>query len=322
MPVIQITNTYRGEVLRIVRSCVPEGFTVRTLEENTKEALLGFVAEADYILASGRVRIDSEVLTAAGKLKMIQRTGVGLDSLDLEAIKAAGIPLYVNKGVNAQSVAEHTLLLMLACLRRLTLIDANSKRGVWHSKEQAIDTYELAGKTVGIIGLGSIGRRVAELLKAFHARVLYYSANRKDAEVEAALNIEYALPDQLFTQADIITLHCPMRSDTKNLINNEVLRKMKNGVIIVNTARGGLIDEEALFKAVCSGKVSFAGLDVHEEEPYSPHDRLVLSERVIATPHIGGVTYDAFSTMMRDAMRNIELYEKGALDAIEPFRRI
>ena len=320
MPIIQITNTYQGEVLELVRRCTPEGFRVRVLSRNAEEELSAAVRDADYLIASGRVKIGGAVLERAGRLKMIQRTGVGLDSIDLEAVREAGIPLYVNKGVNAQSVAEHTILLMLACLRRLTLIDRNSKAGIWKSKEQAIQTRELSGKTVGIIGLGNIGNKVAGILKAFNASVIYYSASPKSPELEKALGVRYAPLEELFAQSDIITLHCPLRPETREIVNAQSLEKMKDGVIIINTARGGLIDEAALLEAIDSGKVDFAGLDVHAEEPCRADDRLVLSERVIATPHIGGVTYDAFFKMISGAMRNIALFEQGELEAIEPYR--
>lgn len=322
MPVIQITNTYKGDVLKIVQACTPDGFSVRTLNSNSEEELKSCIADADYILASGRVRISQAVLENARNLKMIQRTGVGLDSLDLEAIRTTGIPLYVNKGVNAQSVAEHTILLMLACLRKLTLIDANSKNGIWKSKEQAINTYELCGKTVGIVGLGSTGSRVAAILKSFNVKALYYSAKRKSSDIEEELGVEYVPLDQLLSLADIITLHCPITPDTKGLINDRTLSQMKDGVIIINTARGGLVEEDALLMAIETEKVSFAGLDVHAEEPYSLQNKLIISDHVIATPHIGGVTYDAFSKMIADAMRNIALYEKGELEVIDQYRLI
>ena len=322
MPVIQITNAYKGDVLEIVRKCAPDGFDVRVLEENTEAELITRVGDADYILASGRVRIGRAVLESAKRLKMIQRTGVGLDSLDLDQIRAAGIPLYVNQGVNAQSVAEHAVLLILACLRRLTLADANSKRGIWKSKEQAIVTRELSGRTVGIVGLGNIGRRVAAILKAFDAQVLYFDAFRRDTEAENALGIRYVPLEQLFRQSDVVTLHCPLGSDTQALVNERTLDQMKDGVVVVNTARGGLIDEAALLKAVETGKVAFAGLDVHAREPYGADDALVQSDHVIATPHIGGVTYDAFYQMISKAMENIRLFEQGELDRIEPYRAL
>lgn len=322
MPIIQITNTYKDDVFKIVQSCVPDSFSVRTLEENSESELLSHVSDAEYILASGRVKITRSVLEKAKCLKMIQRTGVGLDSLDLEAIRAAGIPLYVNKGVNAQSVAEHTLLLILACLRKLTWIDRNSKQGIWQKQKQGITTYELSGKTVGLIGLGNIGGRVAQLLAAFGAKVLYYRASGRNKQAEAELPIQYAELSELFSRSDIISLHCPLMAETFGIVGKDTIAQMKDGIIIVNTARGGLIDEAALVDAIESGKVSFAGLDVHQEEPFGKTNPLIQSERVIATPHIGGVTYDAFSRMMAAAMRNIALFEKGEINNIEEFRVI
>ena len=320
MPIIQITNSYSDKVLEIVQTCTPDGFSVRTLKSNSEEGLISCISDADYILASGRTKISRAVLDNAPNLKMIQRTGVGLDSLDIDAIKEKGIPLYVNAGVNSQSVAEHTVLLMLACLRRLTALDRNSKEGIWKSKEQAIDTYELCGKTVGIIGLGSIGCKVAAMLKAFNVKTLYYSVDDVAQDVEKELGAERVPLDMLLRQSDIITLHCPLTDDTKCLINDITLSQMKDGVIIVNTGRGGLIDEDAMYSAIVSGKVRSAGLDVHAQEPFSSESRLIPLDRVIATPHVAGVTYDSFFNMMSQAMRNIALFEKGELDAIKQYR--
>jgi phosphoglycerate dehydrogenase-like enzyme len=314
--IIQITNTYKGAVLDIVRSCVPEGFEIRTLPENTQEALMACVPEADYILASGRVKLDRQVLACAGRLRMIQRTGVGLDSLDLDAIRERGIPLYVNQGVNSQSVAEHTILLILACLKKLCLIDRNTKNGVWQKQAQGVTTFELAGKTVGIVGMGHIGQRVAHILNSFGAKILYYAPSRQPETLERELGAVYTPLDELLSRSDVVTLHCPLTEQTRGMICQESLASMKDGVIIVNTARGGLVDEAALLEAIDSGHVAFAGLDVHGEEPIPAGNRLVMSDHVIATPHIGGVSYDAFHRMMSEAMRNIRCFDQGQLEQI------
>ncbi len=319
MKMILITNTYEGAVLDIVCSCVPEGFHIQTLSENSTEALLSCVAGADYILASGRMKITAEVLDKAKKLKMVQRTGVGLDSLDLEALQQRNIPLYVNQGVNAQSVAEHTILLILACLRKLTLLDKNTKNGIWEKQAQGIATYELHGKTVGIIGMGNIGRKVAGLLNAFDAKVIYYDQYRQPESTEKEQKILYQPLETVLSQADVVTLHCPLTEETRQLINENTLQRMKDGVVIVNTARGALIDESALLDALERGKIAFAGLDVHAEEPVAIGDQLIACDRVIATPHIGGVTYDSFRQMMLAAMRNIEKFDKGELEEIAQY---
>jgi phosphoglycerate dehydrogenase-like enzyme len=318
MKTIQITNTYKGAVLDLVQCCVPEGFQIQTLSENSIEALLSCVADADYILASGRVKITKEVLDRAEKLKMVQRTGVGLDSIDLEALKQKNIPLYVNQGVNAQSVAEHTILLILACLRKLTLLNRNTKKGVWEKQAQGITTYELRGKTVGIVGMGNIGRKVAGLLNAFGVEMIY-CGHRQPESVEQELNVTYQPLETVLAQADVLTMHCPLTKETSRMINRNTLQEMKDGVVIVNTARGDLIDEAALFDALQKGKVSFAGLDVHAEEPIAKGNRLIADDRVIATPHIAGVTYDSFFQMIQAAMRNIEKFDKGELAEIDQY---
>lgn len=319
MKIIQITNTYQGAVLDIVRRCVPEGFQIRTLPENSMEALLSCVSDADYILASGRVKITQEVLEKAEKLKMIQRTGVGLDSLDLDALRKKNIPLYVNYGVNAESVAEHTLLLMLACLRRLPVVHGNTRNGIWKKQEQGIQTYELAGKTVGLLGMGNISRTVVGLLKVFGVQILYYDPYRLSSERETELGVTYCEYEDLLAKVDILSLHCPLTENTRKIVNAEAISKMKDGAILVNTARGGLVDTEAVVNGLRSGKLSFAGLDVHEEEPLNATSEITKLENVILTPHIGGVTYDSFQQMIRDAMRNIAKFENGELEAISQY---
>ncbi len=319
MKIIQITNTYKDKVLEVVQSCVPDGFEIKTLPENTEEALIERVDCADYILASGRVKINASVLEKAEKLKMIQRTGVGLDSLDLSELHRRGIPVYVNQGVNARSVAEFAVLLMLACIRRLPEISGNTKRGTWIKQEQGIKTRELSHCTVGLIGMGNVGQTVANLLKAFGAGVYYYDICQLPEGREKELDITYLPLDKLIEEADIISLHCPLTEQTAGIICEETLERMHDGVILINTARGKLVNEKDLLAALQSGKVGFAGLDVFETEP-SENTDLLQHQRVIATPHIAGVTYDSFYQMMHDAMRNIKLFDEGKLQEIEQYR--
>lgn len=320
MNIIQISNTYRGEVLDLVKKMVPEGFEIRTLSENTSEELSKKIEDADYLLASGRVPVTDAVLTRAPKLKMIQRTGVGLDSLDLIAIQNRNIPLYVNKGVNAESVAEHALLLTLACLRRLIQINNDVKIGIWSKQQQGIHTRELSQKTVGIIGMGNIGRRFAGLLKGFDVNVVYADQYLLSPEAEKGLDVKHMELEELFACADVVSLHCPLTKDNKNIICKKTLNAMKDGVIIINTARGGLICEQDLIEAIQDGKVYAAGLDVYKQEPVSLDNELLKMSNVITTPHIGGVTYDSFSEMIRSAMHNIQMFHEGHLDEIASSR--
>ena len=320
MKTILLTNHYSPAPYRILLEELPGGFVLQMLERSDTDNLTEMISEADYLLASGRVRVTSEVLAKAQRLKMIQRTGVGLDSLDLDAIRARCIPLYVNQGVNAQSVAEHTLLLILACLRRLPQIHRTTAAGIWKKQAQGVQTAELAGKTVGLIGLGQIGKTVAGLLAAFRAKVIYYDPFRLPEAEEQTLGLAYLPLQELAARSDVISLHCPMTPETANMVDAAFLEQMQNGAILVNTARGGLVDSSALVEALKTGKLSFAGLDVFDSEPLPPSSPLLGLENVILTPHIAGVTADSFRRMMREAMRNIDCFERGMQEQIAPFR--
>lgn len=320
MKTILLTNKYIGIPLQIVKGELPNGYSIRFLSEQTQEALITQVSDVDYILAGGRLKINKEVLEKAERLKMIQRSGVGLDALDLDAIKERGIPLYVNQGVNSESVAEHTLLLMLACLRKLPTINSNTKKGVWKKQEQGVQTVELKGKTVGIIGMGNIAKTLVGLLKPFHVQILYYNLERMPAEYERQNNMTFVDIAELLRNSDIVSIHCALTSETRNLINTETVRIMKSGAILINTARGEIVDPDAVSNALQSGNLSYAAFDVHVTEPISEDYPLKRLDNVILTPHIAGVTEDSFRSMMREAFRNIDCYDKGNLDEIAPYR--
>ena len=317
MKKILLTNNYTSGPYEIVQSVVPEGFELIMLGTNVMENVIN---DVDYILASGRTKITREVLEKAQKLKMIQRTGVGLDSLDLCAIKDQKIPLYVNQGINAESVAEHTLLLMLACLRRLTVIHQNTKNGIWKKQEQGVHTFELRHKKIGLVGMGNISRTLVGLLKPFEVELYYFDPYRLPTSEEERLGIYFCTFEELIRKVDILSLHCPLTNETKNMVNENVFQEMKEGSILVNTARGGLVDIKSLEKALISEKISFAGLDVFPEEPLVAGEGITELDNVILTPHIGGVTRDSFQDMMRSAMRNIAAFEEGRLSEIEDFR--
>ena len=318
--IILITNSYMGASLALLQSLVPGGFVLKMPDEVTAESVLHCIPSADYLLASGRIKIDAKILNAANNLKMIQRIGVGLDALDLGAIKNSGIPLYVNRGVNAESVAEQSLLLILACLRRLPESDLNTKAGIWIKEEQGVRTHELRGKTIGLIGMGNIAQALCRLLRGFDVTILYNCRNRLDAEREQAFNLQYVSKEELLRQSDIVSLHCSLTPETRGLINHDTLSLMKDGAILINTARGGLVRTADLEEALRQGKLSFAGLDVHEREPIPEDYSLKALPNVILSPHIAGITRESFSEMMRCALRNIRLFDLGDLEAIREYR--
>jgi len=322
MPVILLTNHYNEGPLSIAKAAVPEGFELISLDKACKEELIVKAKDAHYFLVSGRLPIDREVLDASPNLKMIQRTGVGTDMFDMEALKEKNIPVYVNMGINARSVAEHAVMLILATLKRLTIVNANVKNGIWLKQDTGVQNRELCGKTVGIIGMGNIGRMVVKMLKGFDVSIVYYDMYRQREETEKELGITYATMEDVFKKADIISLHCPLTPETKGMINAKALSMMKKGVIIINTARGGLIDEAALIDALKSGQVRAAGLDVFAKEPPDKTNPLLGFDNVIVSPHVGGLSYEAFRSMMVEAMNNMKLFEEGRAEELESKRLV
>lgn len=324
MPTIIHTYRYTGRPWEILKSVVPEGFIVKTLDEPTQEQLIKEAADADYLLVSGRLKINKDVLDSAKNLKMIQRTGVGTEMLDKEEIKRRGIPVYVNAGVNARSVAEHTLTLILSCLKRVPAIDKQVRNGVWKKQETGTSCHELYGKTVALVGMGAIGRQVAKYLNCFGARVIYTDIFQQSKEVEEELNLTFypfdqpsTINHQLLSEADILSFHCPLTDENKEMLNTSTIGKMKDGAIVVNTARGKLINESDLYEALSSGKLASAGLDVHYEEPMLKDDPLCALDNVILSPHIAGLSFETFRSMMKGAIENIVAFEEGKFSEIE-----
>lgn len=317
------TARYTGLPWEILKSVVPDGFIVKTLDELSYECLLREAVDADYLLVSGRLPINERILSSANHLKMIQRTGVGTEMLDIEAIKAHGIPVYVNAGVNAQSVAEHTLTLILACLKRLPQINQQTHQSVWKKQQVGVTTHELKDKTVGLVGMGNIGKLVASMLQPFGAKVIYTDVIRQKDEVEVNLGLTYCESfEVMIPQCDIFSFHCPLTKDNIEMLNRKTLAKMKRGAIVINTARGKLINPEDLYEVLRSGHLSAAALDTHYEEPIKEGYKLAEFDNVILTPHIGGLSYEAFYQMMHDAMENIKSFEEKKWSLIEKHRII
>ena len=317
MPKILHTARYTGTPWQILTSVIPNGFTVETLEDLSYECLLRQCVDADYLLVSGRLPIDEGVLSASRKLKMIQRTGVGTEMLDIEAIKRRGVPVYINAGVNARSVAEHTLTLILCCLKNIPQIDRQVKSGVWMKQQTGLTCNELHGKKVGLVGMGAIGRQVAAYLNAFGAEIIYTDISRLDELQEKNFCLRYAPSfEEMLPQVDILSFHCPLTGDNHDMLNAETIKLMKDGAMVVNTARGKLIEPPALYDALKSGKLRSAALDVHYEEPIKEEYCLKKLNNVILTPHIGGLTYEAFYNMMAGAVENILLFEQGEIASI------
>ena len=317
-PLILHTARYTGIPWDILRSVVPGGFSVETLDELSYDCLKHQAVDVDYLLVSGRLSIDEGVLSAATHLKMIQRTGVGTEMLDIEAIRKREIPVYVNAGVNAQSVAEHTMTLILACLKRLPQVNKQTHEGIWKKQQIGVTTRELKGKTVALAGMGNIGRLVAAMLQPFGAEVIYTDVVRQNTETENRLGLTYYDSfEAMLPISDILSFHCPLTPDNTEILNSRTLSLMKQGAVIVNTARGKLINPDDLYEDLKNGHLSAAALDTHYEEPINEGYKLAELDNVVLTPHIGGLSYEAFHSMMKGAIENIVAFEEGRSEEIE-----
>ncbi|KUK93147.1 MAG: D-3-phosphoglycerate dehydrogenase [Anaerolineaceae bacterium 46_22] len=253
------------------------------------EDLMGVIADYDAVIVRGRTKITEEVLSAAKKLKVVGRMGVGVDNIDLKAAKAHGVTVVNAPVATTVSVAELTIGLMLSLIRCIPKANEGMKAGQWLKKE--LKGTELYQKTLGVIGFGHIGEEVGKRAMAFGMKIIAYDPVRPPAEIEAA-GADPVSFDELLEKADIITMHIPHIEATHYLLNEKAFKAMKSGVRIICAARGGVIDQSALLAALENGKVAGAALDVFEKEPPG-EDPLVMHPNVICTPHIGAQTDEA-----------------------------
>lgn len=280
-----------------------------TIVSNPKE-YAQHLADADALLVRSAVQVDQSVLAKARKLRVIGRAGVGVDNVDLDAATEAGVLVMNTPGGNAISVAEHTLALMLAMARHIPRADASTRAGKWEKKK--FMGNELRGKTLGVIGLGSIGREVVKRARAFEMRII---AHDPYVTAKLAEDLGVALTDlaRLYAESDYITLHVAATPETQGMFSHEAFRQMKQGVRIVNCARGELVDETALCDAIASGKVAGAAIDVFATEPPPAGYPLFAADGLLATPHIGGSTEEAQEIVgVRIAEQVVEYLKNGA----------
>ncbi|MEM3731780.1 MAG: hydroxyacid dehydrogenase [Candidatus Bathyarchaeia archaeon] len=261
------------------------GEVIQLSPGSTCRDILKFCGEADAFITRGFTRISREVLEASERLKVIGVHGVGVDHIDVDFAEKRGVRIVRTPEALTDSVAEFTVGLMLALLRKIPLADGAVRRGEWDKKYNVLVGTELMGKTVGIVGLGRIGSAVAKRLCGFDVNLIYYRRNRS-LELERLLGVQYVTFDELLKESDIISIHVPLTSETYHMFSFKEFALMKRGVYIVNTARGAVIDEKALYDALVSGKVAGAALDVFETEPLSSDYPLTKLDNVILTPHL------------------------------------
>ncbi len=303
LPVVLIADKLAESTVAALGDAVE----VRWVDGPDRPKLLAAVADADALLVRSATTVDAEVIAAAPKLKIVARAGVGLDNVDVDAATAAGVLVVNAPTSNIHSAAEHALALMLAAARQIPAADATLREHTW--KRSKFNGTEIFGKTVGVVGLGRIGQLVAQRLAAFGTHVIAYDPYVPPARA-AQLGIELLSLDELLPRADFISVHLPKTPETAGLLGKEALAKTKPGVIIVNAARGGLIDEAALADAIKSGHVRGAGLDVFSTEPCTDSPLFELPE-VVVTPHLGASTAEAQDRAGTDVAESVKLALAG-----------
>jgi phosphoglycerate dehydrogenase-like enzyme len=307
---LAMVGKYTEEIKRKIKELLPE--SIEVIDAETNEDLLN-LTDVDCIVLRG-LRINEKIIAQIPNLKFIQRWGVGYDTVDIEAAGKKGVYVSNLPGVNAHAVAEVVLTQILALYKNLLQHHNALVQGKWTKDSFNERTYTLKNKVVGLIGYGSIGKQVSKMVKGFDATVQYYDLFRLSKTVEEKDNIVYQELDDLLRTSDIVSIHVPLTENTNSLIDKQKLMLMKKNAILINTSRGGIINETDLFNSLSNNLILGAGLDCFEVEPTSYDNPLLKLHNVVLTPHIGGTSADLSDTMVPLVVDNIlRLHENEEL---------
>jgi D-3-phosphoglycerate dehydrogenase len=284
---------------------------------STGETLAKYISEADGLITRGSIKIPRELMQSNPRLKVVGVHGIGCDHVDLEAAKEFGKVVCNTPDALTVTVAEMAMALTLALLRNVVAADKAVRRDQWSRKYSDLIGIELAGKKVGIIGLGRIGMATALRMMAFGADIYYWSRTRKQRD-EEIYSFKWLELDDLLQTCDIISLHIPSTPETRRIIGEKQIELMKPGVYLINTARGKVIDEEALIKALQTGKIKAAALDVFEKEPLSTDNPLCIMDNVILTPHLSASNLEGMQRMAIQVAEGVLRVIQG----LEPENRV
>lgn len=300
---------YRASLdfVTLLRDMAPAGVETAIVEESDWASFDREIGDTD-ILLHALEPITAAMIAAAPRLKLIQKIGVGVNTIDLDAARARGIAVANMPGTNTAAVAEMTLTLMLAALRRVTYCDPLTRGGDgWAPDLAAIDGMgEIAGRTIGLVGFGAVPQYLAPILRAMGAEVIF--SNRTERASPHARQVPLS---DLLASADIVSLHVPLTDDTARMIDADALSRMKPGALLINTARGGLVDEPALVAALSEGRLGAAGLDVFASEPVDPRNPLLAMTNVVAMPHIAWLTPETLRRSLVVAFENVRRLMDG-----------
>jgi phosphoglycerate dehydrogenase-like enzyme len=280
----------------------------------SEDRLIAEVTDADLLVGdyTGATKITRPIVKAAEKLKLIQQPSVGYNHIDIDACREFGIPVANTPGANDIGVAEHTIMLALACLKKLTLVNASTHKGEWlFDKRREIGVFEINGKTYGLLGMGRTARAVAERLVPFGVRLLYYDIVRLNAEEEKRYQATFASLEEILKTADVVSLHLPLTRETEKIIDASMLSLMKPTAVLINVGRGPLVDEAALADTLQNKKLAIAAVDVFSQEPPPGNHPLFGLENVILTPHLAGATLESAIRIINMAMDNLSRVIRG-----------
>jgi D-3-phosphoglycerate dehydrogenase len=307
---VGLIDPFHPKIIETIRNAVPQDWQLSICKEPTDAARAAALDQADiaFVMATPMPRA---LLEQARHLRFIQKLGAGTDRIDSAYCAEAGIGLARLQAGNNIPVGEHTLLLMLAACRQLPRLDAATRRGEWDKEAVRGENRNLHGKTIGIVGFGAIGRQVAQLLSGFGVTLIYYDPMRAQPEDEGAFGAAYRDLDTLLAESDVVTLHLPLLPQTQNILDAAAIATMKPGAILVNAARGGLVDEDALADALTTGHLFAAGIDAFATEPPIGSALLDLPNTIV-TPHCAGGTIDNFASVAARAVENVNRFLAGA----------
>lgn len=311
-------NCATADLYEVMREEAPPGLQLLFLDSGRSEEVREKLPRADAILIADAA-LTAEMIQQAAKLKMVQHQGVGYERIDVKALAKAGVPLALCPAGTDEAVGEHTVLLMLAALKRLVAAHDAMVVGKWLRWELRMSTRDLYGKTVGLIGFGRTGRAVAKRLRGFGVRLIandpYITLSDRE---RAEFGVTLVSKEIILREADIVSLHVPLTEETRHLIGRPELAQMKPSAVLINVSRGGVIDQPAVYEALKDRRIMAAGLDVFSPEPLPAGDPLTTLDNVVLTPHIAAGTLDAFRTKLRFALGNIARVMGGE----EPLERV
>ena len=300
----------------LIEANMPEGWTYSIASSEADgdayvSKALEEAADADLYLV-GLEWIGKELIEPAKQLKLIQRLGAGFDNVDLAAAKACGVPVANIPGANSVAVAEHAIMVMIALLKRLPEADSSMKQGQWKMTELLLmGCFELWKKTVGIVGLGRIGRELARRLTGFDVTVLYNDILDFPPELEEELNVKRVSFEELLAQSDVVSMHVPLTDLTRDMISTKQFEMMKSTTLFINSARGEVVDEAALVEALNRGIIGGAAIDAYKEEPPSQDSPLLKADNLILTPHNAGVTREVSMRFIIESFKNFQRVAAG-----------